>query len=108
MNLQAAKKRRAQQPILWVKAAEHSAIREVDETGKPLMNMRFVGYDLQNNIMEEGVKLPYMVHYISHLKQGSLIAMDVQTAQLAGVPMQFPKAKGEASRLTLTFDKGNK
>lgn len=73
------------QPVLHVKAVYGSKVREIDESGKPLMSMRFVGYDADGNIIPEGVKITYHVHYISQLKQGSLLPMDALTAQLAGV-----------------------
>lgn len=77
--------KRKTQPLLFVKAVDGNMVREIDETGKPLMSMRFVGWDGEGNIIEAGVHIPYHVHYIAQLKQGSLVPMDLPTALLAGV-----------------------
>lgn len=72
--------------ILFVKALPDKQVREIDtDTGRPLMAMRFVGKD-NGVIIEEGVKIPYHVHYIDQLKKGALLPVDVATAVLAGVP----------------------
>lgn len=78
--------KRKTQPNLFVKAKEGCMVREIDETGKPLLSMRFVGYN-GDDIITDGVNIPYHVHYINQLKLGMLIPMDLQTAQLAGVSL---------------------
>lgn len=73
------------QQILWVKAV--SLVRYVDtDSGRPIMDMNFVGRDANFDAIEEGVKLSYHSFYIKQLKDGALAPMDQQTAQLAGVP----------------------
>lgn len=70
---------------LWVKAVNGADVREIDELGKPLLACRLVGKE-HGQVVMEGAKLPYHSHYIARLKEGSLLAMDLHTAQLAGVP----------------------
>lgn len=81
-------KHRKIQPKLKVKATSQAKVREIDEVGRPLMSMRFVGYDNQFNIIDKGVEIPYHPHYISQLKLGTLLPMDLNTAQLAGIPLK--------------------
>ena len=72
------------QKTLWVKATDDSNVREIDEQGRPLVALRNVGKN-GDDIIEEGVQLPYHPHYIAELKRGSLLPMDSQTARYAGV-----------------------
>ena len=74
-----------QKTFLWVKAKDAAEVREIDEQGKPLMACRCVGRDAYNNVIQEGVRIPYHSHYIARLKEGMLLPMDLATAQLAGV-----------------------
>ncbi len=70
---------------LWVLALDGKDVREIDETGRPLMTCRNVGKDEQNQVRLEGSHVPYHPHYIARLKEGMLLPMDLATAQLAGV-----------------------
>ena len=83
---------------LFVQAVPHANVREIDENGKPLMALRVVGkvaiVDTENNSVEyqvlpEGVIIPYHWHYIAQLKEGSLVPMDLETAQLSGSNLLF-------------------
>jgi hypothetical protein len=86
---------------LWVKAIEKADVREIDENGKPLMACMIVG-KAGHTVLEEGQSVPYHSHYIARLKEGSLVAMDKQTAALAGtnwieaLPPPQSKQKKEA------------
>jgi hypothetical protein len=69
---------------LFVKAV--GAVRHIDvDTGLPVMNMMFVGRDDNLEVKPEGEIISYHSHYINELKLGTLEAMDVKTAKLAGV-----------------------
>lgn len=70
--------------MLWVVALPGKDVREIDENGKPLMECRIVGKD-GGAIISGGVMIPYHSHYIARLKEGMLLPMDLETAQLAGV-----------------------
>lgn len=70
--------------LLYVKALPDKDVREIDEYGRPLMDVRVIGKE-NGQIVAAGAKIPYHAHYIARLKEGSLLAMDAQTAQLAGV-----------------------
>lgn len=70
---------------LLVLAVEGADVREIDEHGAPIRDVRFVGKTQFREIKSEGHILPYHSHYISRLKDGSLLALDQQTAELAGV-----------------------
>lgn len=69
---------------LWVLALDGKDVREIDENGRPLMEIRVVG-KTSGQIIPEGVRVPYHSHYIARLKEGMLLPMDLATAQLAGV-----------------------
>lgn len=70
---------------LWVLALDGKDVREIDETGRPLMTCRNVGKNENNQVVDSGAKIPYHSHYIARLKEGMLLPMDLATAQLAGV-----------------------
>ena len=70
---------------LWVLALHDKDVREIDESGKPLMACRLVG-KLDGNVLPEGEMIPYHSHYVARLKEGALKPMDLATAELAGVP----------------------
>lgn len=69
---------------LFVLAVPEALVREIDEKGLPLRTFRHVGRDAQGDILSEGQVLPYHAHYIKLLKEGSLFAADLATAELAG------------------------
>ena len=80
---------RFRKQTLLVIAVPQANVREIDEQGRPLMMMRFVGKDTELNIIQFGVEVPYHPHYISQLKDKTLLPADRQTAQLAGVPFVY-------------------
>jgi hypothetical protein len=70
---------------LWVLALVGKDVREIDEFGKPLMNCRNVGKDVDNQVISSGSVIPFHSHYIARLREGMLLPMDFATAQHAGV-----------------------
>jgi hypothetical protein len=76
--------------FLHVKAVDEADVREIDELGRPLQNLRVVGKE-NHVVIKEGVFVPYHSHYIARLKeknssgQSPLLPADLETAQLAGV-----------------------
>ncbi len=60
-------------------------MREINERGEALREVRYVGKDSHGEIKPEGHLLPYHQHYVAKLKEGSLLAASAETAQLAGV-----------------------
>jgi hypothetical protein len=73
--------------VLHVLAVPHALVREVNERGEPLADFRHVGCDGHGKVKPEGQLLPYHKHYVAKLKEGSLLAVDLETAKLAGVPL---------------------
>jgi hypothetical protein len=73
------------QTTLHVKAVH--PVRYIDtDTGEIVKDMSFVGLDADLEIIPEGVTVGYHSYYIQEIKNKSLLAMDVETAKLAGVP----------------------
>lgn len=73
--------------LLRVRALPGKDVREIDTvTGSPLRDVRVVG-KVQGEVIDDGVTLPYHSHYIAKIKDGSLLPLDSETAQLAGVPL---------------------
>lgn len=70
--------------MLWVLALDGKDVREIDENGRPLMEIRVVGKK-DGVVIPEGVHVPYHSHYIARLKEGMLLPMDLETARHAGV-----------------------
>ncbi len=75
---------RLKNTTLFVLALDGKDVREIDENGKPLMDLRVIGKS-HGVCLTEGVRIPYHSHYIARLKEGMLLPMDLATAQLAGV-----------------------
>jgi hypothetical protein len=69
---------------LFVLALDGKDVREIDENGKPLMDLRVVG-KRNGKVLPDGVQIPYHSHYIARLKEGMLLPLDLATAQHAGV-----------------------
>lgn len=69
---------------LLVLAIPEADVREIDENGSPLRDVRYVGKDSEGNLGPAHC-VPYHTHYIAKLKEGSLLAASLETAQLAGV-----------------------
>jgi hypothetical protein len=80
---------------LWVKATGKHSITYVDSPRGSGQSPNFVGIDWVDEkvgyqVIPEGVKVSYNPHYIHCIKEGSLLAVDLMTAQLAGVLWDDP------------------
>jgi hypothetical protein len=79
---------RHKQATLWVKAV--SLVRHINpETGLPIKDMSFVGRDANFDVIPEGERVAYHSFYVNELKLKTLLPMDLETAQLAGVSFQI-------------------
>jgi len=73
---------------LHVKAVSNAHVVPIGGTNQG--QMQFVGKVFnsstkQFDVIETGVEIPYHPEYIKHLKEGSFIALTVETASKAGV-----------------------
>ena len=73
--------------FLHVLALDGKNVKEVDENGKPLLDLRVVGKS-NRVVIPGGVRMPYCSYYIARLKEGSLLPVDAATAKLAGIPFK--------------------
>ena len=81
--------------LLWVMATEKHSVPFVDSPPRSGGSPNFVGKEwvskeLGYQVDPNGVKVAYHPHYISCLKDGSLLAVDMQTAHLAGIAWTDP------------------
>jgi hypothetical protein len=75
--------------MLKVKAVPSAHVMPLGATNQG--QLQFIGkiFNIETrefDIIEDGVTIPYHPEYIKHLKDHSLLAVDLQTAQKAGVP----------------------
>jgi hypothetical protein len=76
--------------FLNVLALDGKNVKEIDENGKPLLDLRVVGKS-NKVVIPGGVRVPYSSYIVARLKEGSLLPVDAETAKLAGIPFKTQK-----------------